>query len=46
MSRMVQVSVAADNKPIPPASMLTETVPAPAVVPTVTVDELNAPISQ
>src|SRR3546814_4392124 len=38
MSRMVQVSVAADNKPIPPASMLTETVPAPAVVPTVTVD--------
>src|SRR3546814_11755504 len=44
MSRMVQVSVAADNKPIPPASMLTETVPAPAVVPTVSVDELNAPI--
>lgn len=46
MSRMVQVSVAADNKPVPPASMLTETVPAPAVVPTVTVDELNAPIKQ
>ena len=46
MSRMVQVSVAADNKPMPPASMLTETVPAPPVVPTVTVDELNAPISQ
>ena len=46
MSRMVQVSVAADNKPVPPASMLTETVPAPAVAPTVTVDELNAPIKQ
>ena len=46
MSRMVQVSVAADNKPMPPASMLTETVPAPAVAPTVTVDELNAPIKQ
>ena len=46
MSRMVQVSVAADNKPVPPASLLTETVPAPAVVPTVTVDELNAPIKQ
>jgi peptidylprolyl isomerase len=45
MSRMVQVSVAADNKPMPPASMLTETVPAP-VAPTVTVDELNAPIKQ
>jgi len=45
MSRMVQVSVAADNKPMPPASMLTETVPAP-VAPTVTVDQLNAPIKQ
>jgi peptidylprolyl isomerase len=45
MSRMVQVSVAADNKPMPPASMLTEAVPAPAV-PAVTVDELNAPIKQ
>ncbi len=45
MSRMVQVSVAADNKPMPPASMLTETVPAP-VAPAVTVDELNAPIKQ
>ena len=42
MSRMVQVSVAADNKPIPPASMLTETVPV--APPAVTVDELNAPI--
>ncbi|WP_294048894.1 peptidylprolyl isomerase [Sphingopyxis sp.] len=46
MSRMVQVSVAADNKPIPPASMLTETVPAPVAAPAVTVDELNAPIKQ
>jgi peptidylprolyl isomerase len=46
MSRMVQVSVAADNKPVPPASMLTETVPAPVVAPAVTVDELNAPIKQ
>lgn len=45
MSRMVQVSVAADNKPVPPASILTETVPAPAA-PAVTVDELNAPIKQ
>ncbi len=46
MSRMVQVSVAADNKPIPPASMLTETMPAPVAAPAVTVDELNAPIKQ
>ena len=46
MSRMVQVSVAADNKPVPPASMLTETVPAPAAAPAVTVDQLNAPIKQ
>lgn len=44
MSRMVQVSVAADNKPMPPASALVEAVPAPA--PAVTVDELNAPIKQ
>lgn len=41
MSRMVQVSVAADNKPMPPASMLTETVPA---TPAITADALNAPI--
>lgn len=41
MSRMVQVSVAADNKPMPPASMLTETVPA---APAITADALNAPI--
>lgn len=46
MSRMVQVSVAADNKPVPPASMLTETVPAPVAAPAVTVDQLNAPIKQ
>lgn len=46
MSRMVQVSVAADNKPMPPASMLTETVPAPAAAPEVTLDQLNAPIKQ
>lgn len=46
MSRMVQVSVAADNKPMPPASMLTETVPAPVAAPAVTVDQLNAPIKQ
>ena len=44
MSRMVQVSVAADNKPMPPASMLTETVSV--APPAVTVDELNAPIKQ
>lgn len=42
MSRMVQVSVAADNKPMPPASMLTEAAPPPAAA--VTADQLNAPI--
>ena len=42
MSRMVQVSVAADNKPVPPASMLTD--PAPAAAPAITADQLNAPI--
>lgn len=41
MSRMVQVSVAADNKPMPPASALTEVQPAPAEI---TADQLNAPI--
>jgi peptidylprolyl isomerase len=41
MSRMVQVSVAADNKPMPPASALVEAQPAPAEV---TVDQLNAPL--
>ena len=46
MSRMVQVSVAADNKPIPPASLLTEAAPAPAAAADVTVDQLNAPIGQ
>lgn len=43
MSRMVQVSVAADNKPIPPASMLTEAQPAPAAA-EISADQLNAPI--
>ena len=42
MSRMVQVSVAADNKPMPPASALTD--PQPVAAPAVTVDQLNAPI--
>lgn len=41
MSRMVQVAVAADNKPMPPLSALTETQPAPAEI---TADQLNAPI--
>ena len=45
MSRMVQVSVAADNKPMPPASMLTEAQPT-APVAEVSVDDLNAPIAQ
>ncbi len=44
MSRMVQVSVAADNKPMPPPSALVEA--APPAAPAVTVDELNAPIRQ
>ncbi len=43
MSRMVHVSVAADNEPMPPASMLTET-PPPVPAPAITVDQLNAPI--
>jgi len=43
MSRMVQVSVAADNKPMPPASMLTEAPAAPPVA-DISVDQLNAPI--
>jgi Peptidyl-prolyl cis-trans isomerase (rotamase) - cyclophilin family len=41
MSRMVQVSVAADNKPVPPAPMLTE---AQAPAAEITADQLNAPI--
>ena len=44
MSRMVQVSVAADNKPMPPAAMLTEEQPAAAAAPEISVDQLNAPI--
>jgi peptidylprolyl isomerase len=43
MSRMVQVSVAADNKPMPPAAMLTEDRAAPAAG-DIGVDQLNAPI--
>ena len=44
MSRIVQMSVAADNKPMPPAALLTEERPAaPAEV---TVDQLNAPIKR
>jgi peptidylprolyl isomerase len=46
MSRMVQVSVAADNKPIPPASMLVEDQPAPPPAAEITADQLNAPIKQ
>jgi peptidylprolyl isomerase len=42
MSRMVQVSVAADKKPMPPASMLTEDKPAAAS--DITAGDLNAPI--
>lgn len=44
MSRMVQVSVAADNKPVPPASALVEAVAAPAPAAEITADQLNAPI--
>lgn len=44
MSRMVQVAVAADNKSMPPASMLVEAVPAPAPAAEITADQLNAPI--
>ena len=42
MSRIVQMSVAADNKPQPPASALVED--QPAAKPAVSVDELSAPI--
>jgi peptidylprolyl isomerase len=45
MSRMVQVSVAADNKPVPPASMLTEDQPAKPAT-DITADQLNAPIQR
>ncbi len=41
MSRMVQVSVAADAKPLPPAALLVEAA-APAAEPSL--DELNAPL--
>ncbi|WP_374524196.1 peptidylprolyl isomerase [Sphingopyxis sp.] len=44
MSRIVQMSVAADNKPMPPASALVED--QPAAPPAITVDELNAPIKR
>ncbi len=42
-SRIVQASVLADGKPIPPPAMLTERAPAP-VAPAITADDLNAPI--
>ena len=44
MSRMVQVSVAADNKAMPPAAMLTEEQPAPVPGAEIGVDLLNAPL--
>ncbi len=46
-SRIVQMSVLADNRAAPPASALTEsaTADAPAETP-VTLDELNAPLNQ
>ncbi|WP_293838672.1 peptidylprolyl isomerase [Sphingopyxis sp.] len=46
MSRIVQLAVVADNKPMPPVSTLVEAVPAPAPAAEVTVDQLNAPIGQ
>jgi peptidylprolyl isomerase len=42
-SRIVQASILADGQPVPPASALTENVPAAAGAP-VTADDLNAPI--
>ncbi|MBL0916942.1 MAG: peptidylprolyl isomerase [Sphingopyxis sp.] len=45
MSRIVQMSVAADNKPMPPVSALTEAQPA-APAAEVSVDQLNAPSRQ
>lgn len=41
-SRIVQMSVLADNRPQPPASALTETAPADAPI---TLDQLRAPIT-
>lgn len=46
MSRMVQASVAADNRPMPPASMLTDPAPASAPAAEITPDQLNAPIGR
>lgn len=43
-SRIVQMSVMADNRPMPPASALTERAPATAAP--VTIDQLNAPLNQ
>lgn len=43
MSSMVQVSVAADNRPMPSADQLVEARPA-AAAPEITIDQLNAPI--
>lgn len=42
-SRIVQMSVLADNRPMPPASALTETRPAEAAV---SLDDLNSPLNQ
>ncbi|MEQ1510269.1 MAG: peptidylprolyl isomerase [Sphingopyxis sp.] len=44
-SRIVQMSVMADNRPMPPASSLIERAPAAPSAP-VTVDELNAPLNR
>lgn len=44
-SRVVQMSVMADNRPMPPASALTERAATPAAAP-VTIDQLNAPLNQ
>lgn len=43
-SRVVQMSVMADNRPMPPASALTERAPSAAAP--VTLDQLNAPLNQ
>jgi cyclophilin family peptidyl-prolyl cis-trans isomerase len=43
-SRIVQASILADNRPMPPASQLVETVAAPAAAP-VTATDLNAPLA-
>jgi cyclophilin family peptidyl-prolyl cis-trans isomerase len=41
-SRIVQASIMADNRPMPPASALVESVPAAAPI---TIDQLNAPLA-